>query len=83
MTKSKSTFQLVWGIALVLAGIGVLYRIPQVMPRIMEIEQFAAAKGFIYFCLYLMAGILILGGGRKIYAYFRSDSRNDAGSMMD
>jgi len=83
MTNQKSTFQLVWGIALVLAGIGVLYRIPQVMPRILEIEQFAAAKGFIYFCLYLIATILLLGGGRKIYLYFRSDSNGTAGPASD
>lgn len=80
MADQKSTFQLVWGIALVLAGIGVLYRIPQVMPRILQIEQFAAAKGFIYFCLYLMAVILLYGGGRKIYGYFRPDSRNSDGT---
>jgi hypothetical protein len=72
VSREKSTFQLVWGIALVLAGIGVLYRIPQVMPRIMEVEQFAAASGFIYFCVYLMAVILIGGGSRKIYRFYRT-----------
>lgn len=83
MADRKSTIQLVWGIALVLAGIGVIYRTPQVMPRILEIEQFAAAKGFIYFCLYLMAFILLFGGGRKIYAYFRPDSPNNSDSVSD
>ena len=83
MANPKSTFQLVWGIALVLAGVGVLYRIPQVMPRILDIEQFAAAKGFVYFCLYLMAFILLYGGGRKIYVYIRPDSQNSSGPESD
>jgi hypothetical protein len=61
--------QVVWGIALVLAGAGVIYRIPQVMPRILQIEQFSAASGFVYFCFYLMAVILIAGGGKKIYTH--------------
>jgi hypothetical protein len=76
MKSAKNRFQLVWGIALVLAGCGVLYRIPQVMPKITRIEQFAAASGFIYFCFYLMAAILIIGGGRKIVAYVKGAGRD-------
>lgn len=72
----KERFQIAWGVALVLAGVGVLYRIPQVMPKIILIEQFAAASGFIYFCFYLMAVILIVGGGRKIITYTRMLNRN-------
>jgi hypothetical protein len=71
MDLKRARFQLGWGIALVLAGVGVLYRIPQVMPRIMQIEQFSAAAGFLYFCFYLMAVILIVGGGRKIVISYR------------
>lgn len=66
-SQNRVRLQVVWGIALVLAGLGVLYRIPQVMPKITQIEQFSAALGFIYFCFYLMAVILIAGGGKKIY----------------
>ncbi len=76
MSGGRKQLQLAWGIALVLAGLGVLYRIPQVMPKITRIEQFAAAAGFIYFCFYLMALILIVGGGRKIMAYFDKSDRD-------
>ena len=64
MTKDKITLQFIWGIALFLAGIGVFFRIPQVMPQIKAIPQFADVIGFIYFCFYLL-GVLLIGGGIK------------------
>ena len=71
MDKNKIHFQLVWGSLLVLAGIGVFFRIPQVMPKIKTIEYFSSAIWFIYLCFYLLGGLLILGGGRKIYENYR------------
>jgi hypothetical protein len=62
--KRKSTLQVIYGIALTLAGIGVFYRIPQVMPKIEQIKQFSSMIGFIRFSLYLM-GVLLVGGGLK------------------
>ena len=70
--KSRAKIQIIWGIALILAGIGVLYRIPQVVPRLVQIEQFASAIGFIYFCYYFIAVTLIIGGGRKLYQNYKS-----------
>jgi len=67
MEKNRATIQFIWGIILVLAGIGVFYRIPQVMPRIEKIEQFSSVMFFIRFCFYLL-GILLIGGGlKKVY----------------
>ena len=68
MGKSKVHFHLIWGILLLLAGVGVFFRIPQVMPQIKTIESFASIIGFIYFCFYLLGFLLILGGAKKIYA---------------
>jgi hypothetical protein len=64
MTENKIIIQLIWGIALVFAGIGVFYRIPQIMPRIETIPYFAPGSYFIRFCFYVM-GILLTGGGIK------------------
>jgi hypothetical protein len=69
--KNKVYFQLAWGIVLVLAGIGVFFRIPQVMPRVKTIAYFASLGWFIYFCFYLIGLLLILGGSRKIHANYR------------
>ena len=65
--KNKTYFQLIWGVLLLLAGVGVFFRIPQVMPQIKTIETFASIIGFIYFCFYLLGFLLILGGAQKIY----------------
>lgn len=67
----RSRLQLLWGVILALTGVGLLFRIPQVMPRIREIESFAGALPFIAFCFYFMAAVLIGGGVKKIYAHLR------------
>lgn len=64
MTIEKIGLKFIWGIALFLAGVGVFFRIPQVMPQIKTIPQFADVIGFVYFCLYLL-GVLLIGGGIK------------------
>ncbi len=69
-------FQTIWGIALVAMGIGVFFRIPQVMPRIAEIETFASAGMFIRFCFYFLGGALIYGGGRKLARLHGRNERN-------
>ncbi|SLM33248.1 conserved hypothetical protein [Desulfamplus magnetovallimortis] len=65
--KDKRNIQLIWGALLMMAGLGVFYRIPQVMPKILEIEAFAEATGIIKFCFYLLGILLVYGGGKKIY----------------
>jgi len=68
--KNKVVVQIIWGIALTLAGIGVFFRIPQVIPRIEKIEQFASVTVFIRFSFYLLGMLLIGGGLKKIYINF-------------
>jgi cytochrome b561 len=70
--QHKSGGQLMWGIALVLVGMGVFVRIPQVMPKLAEMEQFVGVTGYIRFCLYLMGIILVGGGVKKVVLYMRS-----------
>ena len=67
MESKKSTFQTVWGLALLLAGIGVFIRVPQVMPKIETIEQFAQISALIRFSFYFMGALLIGGGAKKLY----------------
>ncbi len=73
MVRNKEKIQLGWGVLLVLAGIGVFFRIPQVMPKIEQIDQFASATLFIKFCFYFM-GVLLIGGGlKKIYENYHKE----------
>ncbi len=71
MEPKPHPFQLIWGVALVAAGIGVFFRIPEVMPQIRSIPVFADMIPFITFCFYLMGIVLIGGGGKKILNHFR------------
>lgn len=71
MTKEKIITQIAWGVALVIMGIGLFFRIPQVMPRIEQIEYFSSVIWFIKFSFYLI-GILLIGGGvKKIISFYR------------
>ena len=76
-SKPKSNGQLIWGLALVLAGVGVFIRIPQVMPKIAQIEVLAGTLGFVRACFYLMGIVLVGGGAQKIYRYVK---KSNAGS---
>ena len=79
--KNKVYIQLSWGTLLILAGIGVFFRIPQVMPQIKQIEYFASIIWFVYFCFYMLGILLILGGSKKIYTNYkkiRHHNSNDA-----
>ncbi len=76
MESKPNSFQLIWGVALVAAGIGVFFRIPEVMPQIRSIPVFSDMIPFITFCLYLMGVVLIGGGGKKILGYFRKHSED-------
>ncbi|UCH23244.1 MAG: hypothetical protein JSU83_08585 [Deltaproteobacteria bacterium] len=76
MNRNKSVIQIIWGGALILAGIGVFFRIPHVLPKVFNIEQFSSIKGFIYFCFYFMALVLIGGGIKKIYQNYKDLKRD-------
>lgn len=78
MKKENKTFQLVWGIALILMGFGVFYRLPQVWPDIEKTEIFSSILPFIRFCFYVMAIILIGGGSKKIYENFIKPDDSDS-----
>ena len=65
-TRQQPIFQIVWGGLLLIAGIGVFFRIPQVMPRLEQIDTFVSAMTFIRFCFYLIGCLLVCGGIIKI-----------------
>ena len=77
--KPKSKLQLIWGVLLLVAGIGIFFRIPQIMPEIKKIEHFAPYIFFIYFCFYLIAVLLVIGGGKKVFYYLKRTKEENAG----
>lgn len=79
--KSRSVAQLVWGVALFLAGVGVFFRIPQVMPKVEKIEYFSSVIPFVRFCFYVMGALLVGGGLKKIYNYCYSSAEDKASDV--
>ena len=67
----KNNAQLAWGAALILVGVAVFFRIPQVIPQLVQMGQSTTTVSVIRICFILM-GILLVGGGiKKIVQYAR------------
>jgi hypothetical protein len=77
MDKNKAIFHLIYGILLVLMGIALFVRAPQVMERIVQIEYYASIKWFVRIIIYLIAVLLIGGGGRKVYDNYKHLTKRD------
>ena len=76
MAEHRENIQKVWAVFLILAGVGVFIRIPQVMPKIEAMGQFEKASGVIRFCFYFM-GLFLMGGGiKKLYYLYRKKQTN-------
>jgi hypothetical protein len=71
MGEKQSSIQLVWGLLLVLAGIGVVVRASLLESQIKTVAGHPATEVFIRICFYVMAILLIGGGIRKIRGYLK------------
>jgi hypothetical protein len=71
MKDAKSYIQAIWGGALLLMGVAVIFRIPQIMAKLSSIQQYASGNLFLQFCLYLI-GVLLIGGGlMKLHVFLK------------
>lgn len=69
MDKKKIGFY--YGIILVAVGVGVFYRIPQVMPQVETIEFFKQKLFLVKSCFYILGVLLVLAGGIRIYKNYK------------
>ncbi len=78
----RNANQLIWGTALVLMGVGVFFRIPQVIPKIAKIDFFSSSTSLLLvrISFYLLGFLLLLGGGKKIFDNF---GKKNSGSEKD
>jgi len=70
MIRNKEVFQIIWGILLITAGIGLFFNIPQKMIAIAKTGCVSSGMFFIRFSFYLISILLIGGGSKKIYNYY-------------
>ena len=78
MDKNKATFQIIWGVLLALMGIALIFRVPYLMERIVQIQYYASIKWLIRIILYIVALMLIGGGLRKIYDHYKILTARDS-----
>ncbi len=69
MDKNKFTFY--YGVVLIAVGLGVFYRIPQVMPQVADIEFFREKLGLVKFCFYMLGGLLVLAGSIRVFKNYK------------
>jgi hypothetical protein len=75
--KPKNNTQLIWGAALIIVGVAVFFRIPQVMPQLAQMGQSATTLWVVKICFYLMGVLLVGGGTRKVIQYRRPGQTQD------
>ncbi|MBA3011156.1 MAG: hypothetical protein FP812_13085 [Desulfobacula sp.] len=67
----KKTFTFYYGLVLIAVGLGVFFRIPQVMPKVAAIEFFSGKLMVIKFCFYVLGGLLVLAGGIRVFKNYK------------
>jgi uncharacterized membrane protein YqgA involved in biofilm formation len=67
----KKNFGFYYGIILVAVGLGVFYRIPQVMTQVETIEFFRQKLFLVRASFYILGGLLILAGGIRIHRNYK------------
>jgi len=68
--ETNKSVRLLWAFALILMGLGVVFRVPVVVRKLVSDTGLESGIFFIYFSFYLIAIILIGGGIKKIYNYY-------------
>jgi hypothetical protein len=69
MDKKKINFY--YGIVIILVGIAVFYRIPQVMPKIATIDFLAQKLFVVKGCFYILGSMLVLAGCIRVYKNYK------------
>ncbi len=67
----KKKFQFYYGLVLTAVGLGVFYRIPQVMPQIAEIEFFSHKLLAVKITFYILGLFLVVAGVMRIYKNYK------------
>lgn len=67
----KRKFHFYYGIILMVVGLGVFYRIPQVMPQIETIEFFSQKRLVVKFSFYILGAMLVTLGALRAYKNYK------------
>ncbi len=67
----KKKFHFYYGLVLVAVGLGVFYRIPQVMLQVETIEFFSKKLLIVKSCFYILGALLVMAGVIRTYKNFK------------
>lgn len=67
----KKNFGFYYGIVILAVGLGVFYRIPQVMLQVETIEFFKQKLFLVRSSFYILGTLLVLAGGIRIYKNYK------------
>ena len=81
--RRNNNYQLIWGAALILMGIAVFFRLPQVVPKLAAMGQSEVTIGFIRICFYIIGFILVGGGIRKVLLHFKAEEEASGDNPSD
>lgn len=66
MSDKKNSIQRIWGIALIIMGVALVFRVPGLLEKLQPNTAFASGRIFVQFCFYFVSLALIVGGIKKI-----------------
>jgi len=69
----KRTFTFYYGLVLIAVGIGVFFRIPEVVTQVETIEFFKNKIGIVTFCFYFLGFLLVLAGAIRVFKNYKKD----------
>ncbi|MFO8048997.1 MAG: hypothetical protein ACLFS7_01990 [Desulfosudaceae bacterium] len=69
MNNKQASVQIIWGVLLALAGVGVIVRVYLLGETLDAFADHPATAVFIRVCLVIMSVMLIGGGIKKIYTH--------------
>lgn len=72
MSDKKKSIRKIWGFALILMGVALVLRVPEIIERLKDHPVLASGGGFVSFCFYFISLVLVVGGVKKVIS-----SRND------
>ena len=76
MSDKKQSLQKAWGIALVLMGVAIVFRVPEILERLKDNPLFVSGRLYVQFCFYFIALVLVVGGFKKLLPSSKSDKDN-------
>lgn len=76
MSDKKNSIKKIWGLALVLMGIALVFRVPEILDRLKDNPVFVSGRIYLSFSFYFVSLVLIVGGIKKMMSSKNGNDEN-------